>query len=108
MEKLIKGTEEAWESGELGQSEEHVRKSTLDPLQLDVSLGLKAISIRMQESLIDDLKLIAEIHGLGYQPLIKQVLKRFVEAEKKLLLKEKAAELAVANEQNAESDVAYG
>ena len=87
--KKIKGTEEAWESGQLGQSPEHIAKVTIDDLNLNEALELKSISIRMPQPLLDDLKLVAEIHGMGYQPLIKQVLARFVEAEKKIALKEK-------------------
>ncbi len=36
--------------------------------------------------------MIAEINGIGYQPLIRQVLKRFADAEKKRILRERAAE----------------
>ena len=93
MSTKIKGTEEAWETGKLGQDEKFVKKSelTLDEMQaLDNALELKAISIRMPNSLIDSLKDIAEINGLGYQTLIKQVLNRFVDAEMKQALREKA------------------
>lgn len=50
---------------------------------IDKSLGLKMISIRLQNGLIDDLKAIGQLDGIGYQPLIKQVLTRFVTVEKK-------------------------
>lgn len=56
MNTKIKGTEEAWETGKLGQDEKFVKKSelTLDEMQaLDNALELKAISIRMPNSLID-------------------------------------------------------
>lgn len=88
--KKIKGTEEAWESGELGCDEAHVKTSKLNEDQIDEALGLKAISIRLQKSLIDDLKLIADINGLGYQPLIKQVLRRYVNAEIRIILQQEA------------------
>ena len=45
--------------------------------------GTKMISLRLQASLISDLQAIAEINGIGYQTLLKQVLFRFVEAERK-------------------------
>ncbi|MEH6578596.1 MAG: hypothetical protein V7731_16160 [Amphritea sp.] len=98
MSKKIEGATEAWESGELGRSEEHAIASDIDMAALDEALELKAISIRMQKPLIEDLKMIAKIRGLGYQPLIKQVLRRFVEAEKKCLLI-KAAQRAEDEEQ---------
>ena len=52
---------------------------------INQSARLRPISIRMEEELITDLKTIAEHHNLGYQPLIRQLLKRFVVSEKKIL-----------------------
>ncbi|GAD88274.1 hypothetical protein VHA01S_004_00480 [Vibrio halioticoli NBRC 102217] len=91
---LMKDTAEieAWESGKLGRSEEFVRKSSNDGGKLDDKLGLQMISIRLQKSLIEDLKDLAELNGIGYQPLMKQILKRFVDAEKKKILREMAVE----------------
>lgn len=51
-------------------------------------LALQAISIRLPKALIQDLKDIAQLNGLGYQPLIKQILNRFVDAEKRMLANE--------------------
>ncbi len=91
---LIKNATEsdAWESGDLGREAEFVRKSNNNSDELDNKLNLQMISIRLQKSLLEDLKNIAELNGIGYQPLIKQVLKRFVDSEKKQILNEKAAE----------------
>ncbi|WP_217506160.1 hypothetical protein [Vibrio cholerae] len=83
---------ELWESGELGRDEEFVRKAQTSDDSLDEKLGLQMISIRLQKSLIEDLKDIAELNGIGYQPLMKQILKRFVDAEKKKILREMAIE----------------
>lgn len=55
-------------------------------------LALQPISIRLSKGLIQDLKDIAQLHGLGYQPLIKQILTRFVESEKRMLANEKIQE----------------
>ena len=68
-----------WEARELGASEAYVKPSTLDGV--DEAPGLKAISIRLQTSMIDDLKAIAARDGI--QPLIKRVLERFIEEEQK-------------------------
>lgn len=84
---------EQWDSRELGADEEHAKKSVNNGESIDNSLELQMISIRMQKGLIEDLKDIAQLNGLGYQPLMKQVLKRFVEAEKKQMLRERASEL---------------
>ena len=90
--KKIKGNAEAWEDGTLGRDEKFVSKVDIDSSLLDEAAGLKSISVRMPTSLIEDLKYIGQIHGLGYQPLMKQILSRFVEAEKKRLLREAACE----------------
>ncbi|ETS30324.1 MULTISPECIES: hypothetical protein [Photorhabdus] len=86
---LIASTDEAWENGELGCSEAHIKVS--DDITEDLindALELQPISIRLNRSLIEDLKMIADLNGLGYQPLIRQVLNRFANSEKKRILVE--------------------
>ena len=75
----IDSTDEAWDSGALGASEAHAEfaPAGLDE-QIDASLGLQAISIRLPKQLIEAYKLIAAHHGLGYQPLMRDILQRFV------------------------------
>lgn len=95
--KKIEGTPEAWESGDLGREEEYVRVSKgVNEDALNAAAELQPISIRLQKSLIEDFKMIADIHGIGYQPLIRQVLKRFADSEKKRILREKSAEMGSA------------
>mgnify|MGYP003450604730 CR=1 FL=1 len=105
----IEGTEYAWETGLLGQSEEHVKVAgRIDEGLINDALGLQLISIRLQKTLIDDLKLIAKMHGLGYQPLVRQILTRFADAEKRLLLADKAVESAGYIEESSQRKVKYG
>ncbi|WP_380179352.1 hypothetical protein [Kalamiella sp. sgz302252] len=90
---VISPSDEAWESGELGRSEAHVRVSALShhpdfDVQINEAPELQPISIRLNKSLIEDLKMIAELSGLGYQPLIRQILTRFTDCEKKRILQE--------------------
>jgi len=88
IQAKIDGTAEAWESGELGRDEEHVAVANdVDQEKVDDSLELQMISIRLQKSLIEDLKMIAKYNGLGYQPLIKRFLTRFAESEKRLIMR---------------------
>lgn len=102
----ISGTADAWESRQLGADEEFVQLAEeISHEMLDQSLDLRMVSIRLQNCLLDDLKAIAKLHGLGYQPLIKQVLQRFVDAEKKRLLRN-AAEAAQDEEQARQRAVA--
>ena len=85
----IQGTDEAWDSRELGADENFVRVAKgVDEDAIDDVMELQMISIRLQKSLIEDLKMIAKLNGIGYQPLIKQVLARFTDCEKKQLLRE--------------------
>lgn len=75
----IKGTDEAWESGALGTDETHVRAAPAElEASIDASLGLQAISIRLPKQLIEAYKLISAHHGVGYQPLMRDILQRFV------------------------------
>jgi len=81
--------EAAWDEGKLGLSEEHaVAESASLDASVDEALRLQMISIRLQKDLIDDLKLIASREGLGYQPLIRRVLQRFVAAEFRSMARE--------------------
>ncbi len=76
-------SDDAWESRELGATESFVRKvSTKVEKSLDDKLNLQIISIRLQKSLIDDLKELAGENGLGYQPYIRQILTQHVREEK--------------------------
>ncbi|MEZ4534416.1 MAG: hypothetical protein R3D26_05300 [Cyanobacteriota/Melainabacteria group bacterium] len=68
-----------WDSRELGASPESVRVvSEAEASEIDDVMELQLISIRLQKQLIEDLKLIAKQEGIGYQPLIRQALTRFV------------------------------
>jgi hypothetical protein len=80
--KPVEEENDPWETGELGRDEEHVARSTPEEEALvDDAMGLKMISIRLPKELIEELKLIAEHRGMGYQPLMRTVLKRFARSE---------------------------
>lgn len=83
----IKGTAEAWETGALGRSDAHARVTSRETVNaIDEALGLQAISIRLPKTTIDAYKNLAEIHGVGYQPLMRDAICRWAEAEMKMLL----------------------
>ncbi|MBJ7581649.1 MULTISPECIES: hypothetical protein [Aeromonas] len=92
QEKAILGTEEAWDSGVLGSDEQYVAVShhSTDDL-INEALSLQPISIRLQKGLIENLKTIAELNGIGYQPLVRQALTRFVDCEMKRIATEALA-----------------
>ena len=83
----IFGTDEAWESGKLGADEKSARP--VDPeieKGIDESLGLQMISIRLDKGLIESFKMIGEFHGIGYQPLMRDALRKFAEGEMKSIV----------------------
>lgn len=93
--------DEQWDRGELGRDEQFARRvDGVDEAAIDAALDLQQISIRLQKSLIEDFKRIARLHGLGYQPLMRQVLTRFVDSEKKRVLREASESFAAQTEQS--------
>lgn len=93
-DKTIRGTADAWDDRTLGADEQYAVVSDLiDQDALNESMELQMISIRIQKGLLEDLKYIAQINGLGYQPLIKQALRRFAECEKKRIIREMATQI---------------
>lgn len=90
----IPASDDAWDSGQLGRDEEFVEVApTGNEATIDEAMGLQMISIRLQKSLIEDFKFIASLNGISYQPLIRQVLTRFADSEKKRLLREHAEQI---------------
>jgi hypothetical protein len=75
----IENTAEAWDSRALGASAAYVGVADIAHEQsLDQALALQSISIRLPKQLIEQYKLIAHFHGVGYQPLMRDILTRFV------------------------------
>lgn len=92
MSDKIPSTPEAWEDGPLGKDVAHARdyqSPKEEESLIDEAFGLKAISIRLEVELIDNLKAIAKHYGMGYQPLMRQQLHRFVDSELKRIALEK-------------------
>ena len=82
----IADTPEAWESGELGQSHEYAKVAPGKlASEIDDALGLQMISIRLDKELIDMFKLLGSKYQIGYQPLMREALKRFVDGELKMV-----------------------
>ena len=95
----IPATDEAWEEGQLGKDAEFAVEADGDiEAQIDEALDLKLISIRLQKSLIDDFKYIASVNNIGYQTLMRQILQRFADSEKKKILRDYADEVIKARE----------
>ena len=98
-------SEDPWDAGELGRSEEHV--IVANPVvctAVDESLGLQLISIRLQRALIANLKLVATYRGIAYQPMIRDLLNRFVVSEMKDIMHELVAVAEVQKEEAGGAD----
>lgn len=91
---------EKWDNRELGASEEHVGVvCEKTATQTDNQLGLQAISIRLPKVLIKDLKDIAARYEVGYQPMVRDLLTRFVQAEQKKYLLDQLSKIKNAEEE---------
>jgi hypothetical protein len=70
---------EMWETKQLGADPKYARRVSREKEQeIDDSLGLQAISIRLQKELVEQIKDLARQDGIGYQPYIRQLLTRHV------------------------------
>ncbi|MDP1697745.1 MAG: hypothetical protein Q8L45_08180 [Xanthomonadaceae bacterium] len=93
-----------WENGTLGRDEAHVMAlDAKTSRETDDATGLQMISIRLEKSLLRDLKEIAAQHGIGYQPMVRDLLHRFATAEIKTLLQERLREVMQAETSQGES-----
>ncbi|MFP4596965.1 MAG: hypothetical protein ACLFVJ_01860 [Persicimonas sp.] len=79
-DELLDDAEE-WDNRELGADRRYAKKGRTRG-EVDEKVGLKMISIRLQEELIEDFKEFAERDGIGYQPLIRQILNRYASARR--------------------------
>jgi uncharacterized protein (DUF4415 family) len=102
--RKIKGTDEAWESGELGRDPEFAVRAPQElEKQVDDALGMQAISIRLEKELIESFKLIAKVEGMGYQPLMREALRRFAQSEFKRIAIKSMNEQIQAQKENPDS-----
>ena len=89
------GVEAAWEDGSLGRSEEHVKRSDENrTASVDDALGLQMISLRLPKDLLEQLKVIAKYHRIGYQPMVRDVIGRWARTELTTIAESMRKELA--------------
>ncbi|MGY3805451.1 CopG family antitoxin (plasmid) [Pigmentibacter ruber] len=70
--------EEQWDSRDLGADEEFVKRASPErEKRINDSLDLQAISIRLPSEIIQQLKKFAQEDGIGYQPLMRQVITKY-------------------------------
>lgn len=94
---MTRNTEREINYDDVGTVETYVKEASPELSEaLDQALELQPISIRLQKGLLDDLKALAHLNGIGYQPLIRQVLTRWARCEIKQILREKAQRIEVS------------
>ncbi|MDP3122745.1 BrnA antitoxin family protein [Polynucleobacter sp.] len=82
----IANTPTPWESGKLGRDKQYAVAASKElGDQIDDALGLQMISIRLDKEVIDTFKLLGEKYQIGYQSLMREALRRFVDDELKTL-----------------------
>ena len=90
-----------WDSRSLGASMEHAEvASDVVSAEVNSSLELQLVSIRLQRSLIEKLKLIANYRKVAYQPLVRDLLNRFADSE----LKDIVHELSTKSKHSSEEE----
>lgn len=96
----------AWESGELGRDIVHARRAPAElEAEVERALAMKLVSIRLPIPMIDALKAIAQYHHIGYQPMVRDLLGRFVASEIPAILEQIGREAeAVAEERTRPVD----
>lgn len=107
--RAIPCPEDAWESRELGSDENYVRVASEElEARVQQSLKMQLISIRLPTELIDSLKLISQYRGIGYQPLIRDLLVRFANSELRMMAQElyEADQAKVALQKRQQRDCA--
>lgn len=73
---------DAWESGLMGRDSTHASRASVElEAEVDRALAMKLVTIRLPEPMIDALKSIASFHGIGYQPMVRDLLTRFIDSE---------------------------
>lgn len=94
---------EKWEDGTYGTDAEHAAIVPEATAALDDAMDLQLISIRLQKNLIENLKAISAHHQIGYQPMIRDLLNRFVQSEAKRIFNEKLTDLEAQGRAEPES-----
>lgn len=87
MTSIDESMTEQWESGELGRDAAHVRRVSPEvEAEVDLATAMKLVTIRLPVPMIDALKAIGQFHGIGYQPMVRDLLGRFIASEVPMIL----------------------
>ncbi|UKE66269.1 hypothetical protein [Xanthomonas graminis] len=65
------------------------------------AIGLQMVSMRLQPELVLALKNIASHHGIGYQPMIRDLLNRFAASEIRQILQQQVERAVIRQQEEA-------
>ncbi len=89
MNAIDETLNEAWESGSLGRDRAHMRRASAEvEAQVDQALAMKLITMRLPIPMIEALKAVAQYYGIGYQPMVRDLIGRFIASEIPTILSE--------------------
>lgn len=88
VKELVNEDLALWKQGDYGKNPLYKKRASVEESkQLQNSIqgpdALKAISLKLPPSLLEDLKGLAEEDNIGYQTYIKVILSRYVREEKR-------------------------
>lgn len=87
MTDIDESINEQWESGALGQDAAHVRRASVEiEAAVDSALAMKLVTMRLPVPMIEALKAISRFHGVGYQPMVRDLIGRFIASEIPMIL----------------------
>jgi hypothetical protein len=95
MGNKIPGTVENWENGKLGLNPDQAKAASPEEvaaIEQAAGVSMQLISMRMPTDLLRVLKEIAKYRGIGYQPMIRDLLDRWAVGEIKTILNERLEE----------------
>ncbi len=78
-EKELLTESEEWETGKRGSRS--IAATNEEDAALDEAMELQMISIRLPHSVVEKLKTMAKMEGIGYQPYTRQVLIHHIQGD---------------------------
>ncbi|NYE27308.1 vacuolar-type H+-ATPase subunit C/Vma6 [Rhodanobacter sp. K2T2] len=95
MGNKIPGSDANWEEGVLGLNESTAERADAEEtaaIERATGTNMQPISMRLPQDLINVLKEIAKYRGIGYQPMVRDLLQRWAVGEIKTILNERLIE----------------
>ena len=95
IDNRIEDTIEAWETGQLGADEAFAIPYNLtkeENNQIDEALDLEEVTIRLEQEVIEQYKLIATVNNINYKTAIRSIIKAYANFQAKSIIDDKQKE----------------